>query len=262
MRVILWALCFVVFNPVWIMLPKRSRNLVILSSLAVVAGLGLGVPEYLSRQVAEAKGSCLERQGDGKRCRFSGGPLEMAGAPVFLENFQQAFLPTSQKIDFVDATGSIWTAPPRTLTDGATIPPLFAPLMGDRQSLEFLMAAALHDAYCGVGNEALETFQTRPWEDVHRMFYEALLVGGTPPRKAKIMFAAVYLGGPRWNEPDRSLEGVSEEDLLREMEWCLRWIEENDPSADEIIDWMRDREMALLKGEQVTPIYKDDPRGI
>ena len=240
------------------------KTIKILLLCAVVAG-GVAVfalPEYLSRVAGPVSGSCMEATTPGDRCRFDGGPLEMAGAPVFLENFQQAFLPTRQKIDFVDATGTRWTAPPKTLTDGATIPQLFTALVGDRQSREYLIAAALHDAYCGVGNEALETYQTRSWEEVHRMFFEALIVGGTPPQKAKIMFAAVYLGGPRWNDPDRSLEGVSQEDILREMEWCLRWIEENDPSADEIVTWMRDREMALLTGQQAQPDYLDDPRGL
>ena len=240
------------------------KTLKILLLCAVVAGgvAGFALPEYLSRMAGRVSGSCMEATLPGDRCRFDGGPLEMAGAPVFLENFQQAFLPTRQKIDFVDATGTRWTAPPKTLTDGATIPQLFTALVGDRQSREYLIAAALHDAYCGVGNEALETYQTRSWEEVHRMFFEALIVGGTPPQKAKIMFAAVYLGGPRWNDPDRSLEGVSQEDILREMEWCLRWIEENDPSADEIVTWMRDREMALLTGQQAQPDYLDDPRGL
>jgi hypothetical protein len=233
--------------------------------LALVLGAGfalVSLPEYLARHSAKGQSSCLDVQVDPERCRFSGGPLEMAGAPVFLPEFQQAFLPTSQQVEFVDAAGQVWTAPPRTLTDGATIPTLFAPLVGDRQSVEFLMAAALHDAYCGVGNEALHTFQARSWEEVHRMFFEALLVAGTPPKKAKLMFAAVYLGGPRWNDAERSLEGVAEDDLLRELDWCLRWIEENDPSADEIVTWMRDREMALLMGEQVEPVDYSGPRGI
>lgn len=242
-----------------------SGHMVKFGFLALVLGAGfalVSLPEYLARHSAKGQSSCLDVQGDPERCRFSGGPLEMAGAPVFLPEFQQAFLPTSQQVEFVDAAGQVWTAPPRTLTDGATIPSLFAPLVGDRQSVEFLMAAALHDAYCGVGNEALHTFQARPWEEVHRMFFEALLVAGTPPKKAKLMFAAVYLGGPRWNDAERSLEGVAEDDLLRELDWCLRWIEENDPSADEIVTWMRDREMALLMGEQVEPVDYSGPRGI
>lgn len=238
------------------------------SILFALAGVGMGaaavlaVPEYLARGVHGSAQACLGETGDRTVCRFDGGPLEMAGTPVFLEGFPHAFLPTRQQVDFIDSTGTRWTAPPRTLTDGATIPVIFAPLVGDRQSREYLIAAALHDAYCGVGNEALETYRTKPWEDVHRMFYEALLVNGTAPQKAKILFAAVYLGGPRWDDPARSLEGVPEDRLRREMEWCLEWIRDTDPSADDIVAWMRDRETALIDGTHRAPVYKGDPRGI
>ncbi|QRF67330.1 DUF1353 domain-containing protein [Ponticoccus alexandrii] len=234
-----------------------------LMAVAGVAGAVIGLPEYIARTAIQVAESCLDAPEDETRCRFVGGPLQMAGAPVFLENFHHAFLPTSAKIDFLDAKGETWTAPPQTLTDGATIPPIFAPLVGDRQSREYLMAAALHDAYCGVGNEGLETWQTRPWEEVHRMFYEALIVNGTPPQKAKLMFAAVYLGGPRWDDPERSLEGVDEAALLEEMKWCLDWIARNNPSPAEIEAWMRKREGALKAGIVAVPGYVDgaDPRG-
>ncbi|KUF09266.1 DUF1353 domain-containing protein [Pseudoponticoccus marisrubri] len=235
-----------------------------LFSAAAVGGAVFGVPEYLARQALEAAESCHDLTERDRRCRFVGGPLEMAGAPVFMENFQQAFLPTRQQIDFVDAKGETWTAPPRTLTDGASIPTIFAPLVGDRQSREYLIAAALHDAYCGVGNEGLDTYWARPWQEVHRMFYEALLVNGTPPQKAKLMFAAVYLGGPRWDDPERDLGDVSEAALLQEMEWCLEWIRTENPSADEIEAWMDEREKALKEGRPSVPDYIDahDPRGL
>ena len=43
-----------------------------------------------------------------------------------------------------------------------------------------------------------------PWPEVHRMFYEGLLVGGTPVARAQLMYAAVWLGGPRWTvKPSR-----------------------------------------------------------
>ncbi|WGW03830.1 DUF1353 domain-containing protein [Tropicibacter oceani] len=232
-----------------------SRTVFMLTGLALVGALGIGVPEYLSGRVQSGGEACLGPGEDGHFCRFVGGPIQIGGTPVFVEKFKHAFLPTTAQIDFVDGFGRTWTAPVQTLTDGASIPAVFEPLMGDRQSREYLEAAALHDAYCGVGNEALETYQTKPWEDVHRMFYEALLVAGTPPAKAKIIFAAVYLGGPRWNDPDRTLEGVEESALLREMEWCLKWIEETDPSADEIVDWMKAREMALKAGDSAKPDY-------
>lgn len=233
-----------------------------MAGLVVFVGAGavLGLPELLARKVSDELQNCGEPR-DGDLCRFIGGPLELAGQPVFLPNFPHAFLPTSAQVEFVDATGDVWTAPPQTLTDGATIPPIFAPLMGDRQSREYLMAAALHDAYCGVGNEDLPTFQTRAWEDVHRMFYEALLVNGTPSQKAKFMFAAVYLGGPRWDDPARDLDRIAPEILLQELEWCLEWIQLKEPSLARIQSWMTNRETVMKSGNHTIPKVLQDARG-
>ncbi|ASP20896.1 hypothetical protein ANTHELSMS3_02218 [Antarctobacter heliothermus] len=245
----------------------KGRAFFAVGLLLVAGGAGavIGLPEYLARQSGVAS-TCLDVEDRARFCRFIGGPLQMSGEPVFMENFHHAFLPTLAKIDFIDATGDRWTAPPNTLTDGATIPVIFAPLIGDRQSREYLMAAALHDAYCGVGNEGLATFRTRSWREVHRMFFEALLVNGTPPKKAKIMYAAVFLGGPRWDEPERSLSHLPEAVLRQEMEWCLKWIELTDPTPDEIEQWMEEREKALLSGEpQAIPDYlrdAKDPRNL
>ncbi|MFW2543296.1 DUF1353 domain-containing protein [Primorskyibacter sp. 2E107] len=229
-------------------------------TLAVVAvllagALAFGVPEFLADRADRSGALCLGPGQEGTICRFVGGPIEMGGTPVFVAKFKHAFLPTTRKIDFIDGFGQTWTAPPKTLTDGASIPILFEPLMGDRQSREYLEAAALHDAYCGVGNETLETYQTKRWEEVHRMFYEALLVAGTPPIRAKMMFAAVYLGGPRWDDPERSLDDVDPEAMKREAKWCFKWIEDTDPTAEEIIAWMTRREAALKAGENTKPVY-------
>lgn len=134
-----------------------------------------------------------------KKCTFINGPVRLQKKPVRLFMREPIFFPTRAKLDFIDASQQKWTAPPETLTDGATIPKLFIPLVGSPNSPEFVNAAAVHDAYCGVGNQKLGQYHSQTWQQVHRMFYDALRVGGTPPKKAKIMFAAVYLGGPRWS---------------------------------------------------------------
>ncbi|WP_439121865.1 DUF1353 domain-containing protein [Marivita sp.] len=232
------------------------RKLILFSFVgaAAIAVMIFFAPGILTVKTAQPKNSCLFTADREDRCRFDGAPLEMAGSPVFVEKFQHAFLPTSKELTFIDARGVMWTAPVQTLTDGASIPTIFEPIMGDRQSREYLLAAAMHDAFCGVGNEALPTFQTRSWEDVHRMFFEALIVAGTSPQKAKIMFAAVYLGGPRWDDPERGLDSVAPDDLIQELEWCADWIAANDPSPAEIETWMKTREAALIAGESVPPI--------
>lgn len=232
---------------------RPSRKRLWIAGGAVAVALALGVTALMVRPADAVAATCLDRSAKEDSCLFIGAPLEVAGQPVFLPPKQQAFFPTRGQLAFVDAQKTLWIAPPSTLTDGASIPRLFAPLIGDRQAREYLLAAALHDAYCGIGNDALDTFQTRPWPEVHRMFYEALLVGGTPPHKAKIMFAAVYLGGPRWDDPDRALDHVSDEALLREMEWCLFWIDRAEPSIAQIERWMETREAGLITGTQSEP---------
>lgn len=54
------------------------------------------------------------------------------------------------------------------------------------------------------------------------------------------MFAAVYLGGPRWRDPERDLSTVDRTRLIREMEWYIRWITRTNPSGDRIVEWMRE----------------------
>lgn len=102
---------------------------------------------------------------------------------------------------YVDPAGQEWLAPVGTKTDGASIPTIFLSLAGDRFEREYLNAAVVHDAYCDRRNKGQASYQTRPWCAVHRMFFEALIAGGAAPAKAKLMYAAVWMGGPRW-EPN------------------------------------------------------------
>ena len=239
------------------------RKLAFLSACALALA-GCDPTTYIAQSSrAEAPEiSCLTQPQGG--CSFSQSPLRVLDEPVELPRRPYKFFPTADPLNFVDAQGKSWNAPPRTLTDGASIPKIFISIVGDPTSPEYINAAAVHDAYCGVGNEELSTYRKRGWREVHRMFYEALLVNGTPPKKAKIMYAAVFLGGPRWNEPDVSLSHIPDEVLLQEMEWCLEWIDLVDPMPDEIAQWMEDRGQLLLSGEaQTMPAYlreASDPR--
>ncbi|CUH78101.1 DUF1353 domain-containing protein [Tropicibacter naphthalenivorans] len=149
---------------------------------------------------AEPEISCRTQPG----CAFDRAPLRVLNEPVTIPRRAYTFFPTAQSLTFVDATGRQWFAPPRTLTDGASIPPMFVEIVGDPTSPEFINAAAMHDAYCGIGNEEGSRFHQALWQDVHRMFYDGLIVGGTNETTAKIMFAAVWLGGPRWAGPGRA----------------------------------------------------------
>ncbi len=178
-------------------------------------------------------------------CRFENAPAQISDTQVILADRPHPFSELLAPLRFTDSRGVLWTAPPATLTDGASIPTIFVPLIGDPRSPEFLAAASLHDAYCGLGNEALPQYHQRSWQETHRMFYDSLRAAGVPATKAKTMFAAVYLGGPRWEDPSRSLADVPDARLREEMEHCITFIEKEDPDLAEIEDWMRRREPAL-----------------
>lgn len=93
---------------------------------------------------------------------------------------------------FTDKAKVVWEAKADLATDGASIPKVFQPLVGQPFAPAFIKAAIVHDHYCDR--------HVRPWRDTHRMFYEALIDQGIEQGKAKLMYFAVYLGGPKWQQ--------------------------------------------------------------
>ena len=176
----------------------------IIPAVAAAAALALlGGCAVTPQRMSDRNASALERLAtcagsSSPTCLFRNSPVRLEQTPVTLPGRALTFYPTAEELAFVDAKRRNWVAPPKTLTDGASIPKMFISIIGDPKSREFANAAAVHDAYCGVGNERGPKFHTADWRSVHRMFYDALRVGGTPEQKAKVMYAAVYLGGPRW----------------------------------------------------------------
>ncbi len=103
--------------------------------------------------------------------------------------------------DSIDRDGHIWKTNKweghkgrSGTTDGASIPGWAQFIIGDRYDESYLKAAILHDHYCYKEN------QVRSWKETHRMFYNALMDLGVGTVKAKTMYFAVYLGGPRWEK--------------------------------------------------------------
>lgn len=141
-------------------------------------------------------------------CYFRNSPVKLLPERVRIPGRPLDFFPIAAELEFIDGRNKTWVAPVRTLTDGASIPQIFVPIVGQPQDPTFVNAAAVHDAYCGIGNEAGPVYQSATWQEVHQMFYDTLVVGGTPEPKAQLMFAAVWLGGPRWY-PRQDRAGVS-----------------------------------------------------
>lgn len=260
------------------------RNIALLS--ASIMALAACDPTTFIAQSSRADApeiSCLTQPQGG--CTFSQAPLRVLNEPVELPKRPYVFFPTAEPLNFVDAKGAGWIAPARTLTDGASIPRLFVSIVGDPTSPEYINAAAVHDAYCGVGNEAGPNFHRARWEDVHVMFYDGLIVGGTSEIRAKIMFAAVWLGGPRWKAPVGAvvstqgqvdaqqvsfvnpLDGVSDGLKKAAMRKAKAYIERRRPPLPALIAYLRllEREMiwqarALQSEERVpdTKTVEDD----
>ncbi len=164
----------------------------------LLAGCTTGEMPVLEPDVPPAVPTASCEGKSASQCKFINSPVKLASKPLRLPESPYPFYRTRNTLEFVNAESKVWIAPAGILTDGASIPPLFVPLLGDPRSKEFMNAATVHDSYCAESNRNNPYYHAAPWQDVHRMFYDALLVSGTPSLKAKIMYAAVYLGGPRW----------------------------------------------------------------
>ncbi len=175
------------------------------------------------------------------KCRFNNAPVKLAPEKIKLEGRAYDFQRLIARLDFIDAGGLDWQAPEKSLTDGASIPEIFVPLIGFPNEPKFANASALHDAYCGIGNEAGSVYHSRTWQEVHRLFYDALVASGTPDVKAKIMFAAVWLGGPRWNtqgKPETLLDGVPDAAKKEALVEAMAFIEHEKPDMKELIEFL------------------------
>jgi len=92
---------------------------------------------------------------------------------------------------YIDPKGLAWIAPAGSEVDGASIPRVAWSVIGGPFEGKYRNASVIHDVAC--------VQKIRPWESVHETFYFAMLASKVDPVKAKIMYAAVYNFGPRWN---------------------------------------------------------------
>ncbi len=117
-----------------------------------------------------------------------------AGSPkvTFLPDGREFSL--LEDFSYTDPNGETWTAPQGARADGASIPRVLWPIMGGPLEGEYRDASIIHDFYCSKRH--------KPWKAVHRVFYDAMLTSGVQDAKALLMYAGVYMGGPRWTEMD------------------------------------------------------------
>jgi uncharacterized protein DUF1353 len=136
---------------------------------------------------------------------------------------------------FIDATGKRWDVPAGAVINGASIPQGAWSLVGSPYTGNYRRASVIHDHYCNTRSET--------WEQVHRMFYWAMIAGGVNDLQAKVFYAAVYAGGPRWTTlMMKNLEGVQQTiripqvlSILPQAEEEIRdWIKTSNPSLEQI----------------------------
>ena len=137
---------------------------------------------------------------------------------------------------FTDAKGKVWHVPAGATIDGASIPQALWSLAGSPFTGNYRRASVVHDYFCEK--------KTESWEDVHRMFYHAMVAGKMPEIDAKIYYAFVYAGGPRWKTivTKRILEGAEEALIIpmepkvpqRTQEEINFWIKSENPSIEAI----------------------------
>jgi hypothetical protein len=104
---------------------------------------------------------------------------------------------------YVDGNGLRWECPAGETIDGASIPQTFWSIIGGPFEGKYRFASIVHDRYCRAPHGG------RTWQQVHRMFYEACIAGGTDETLAKAMYAAVYHFGPRWSDQDKGEEELA-----------------------------------------------------
>lgn len=91
---------------------------------------------------------------------------------------------------YIDPRCQPWPVPTGAKTDGASIPRFLWSIIGGPFEGRYRKPAIVHDFHCDV--------RLCKWEDVHRMFYEAMLTADVDSTKAKLLYFGVRLGGPRW----------------------------------------------------------------
>lgn len=135
----------------------------------------------------------------------------------------------TQDFSFVEDSGKRWDVPSGTVVDGASIPRVFWTIVGSPFTGNYRKASVIHDYFC----EGM----SRPWQEVHRVFFDAQLVEGNNLYHAKLLYAAVYAWGPRWEtvngRPTRTRD-IVEIPPREKVDELATWIRDNDPSLLQI----------------------------
>lgn len=162
---------------------------------------------------------------------YFSGPVEASWDPDGLN------MTLLKEVRYTDPNGVVWVAPAGSKVNGASIPRAFWSIIGGPFEGKYRAASVLHDvAY---------DQQTRPWKEVDRMFYNAARCSGVGIVEAKTMYYALYRHGHHWKHPVRRAVAAQPNDITpraeratavdpEEVDAIQKWIEDNNPSLDQI----------------------------
>lgn len=135
------------------------------------------------------------------------------------------------ELRYTDPYGEVWIAPAGSRVNGASIPRAFWSVIGGPFEGKYRNASVLHDVAYGE--------QSRPWEEVDRMFYNAMRCSGVGVVTAKTMYYALRRHGRHWKH--KQALPVEEAAPPRpsapnptELDEIQKWIRSNDPNLDQI----------------------------
>lgn len=96
-----------------------------------------------------------------------------------------------EPFSYISPKNMLWDAPTGSIVDGASIPRFAWSIIGGPFEGKYRNASVIHDVAC--------VRRDHTWQDVHEAFYTAMLASDVDTTIAKIMYAAVYHFGPRWD---------------------------------------------------------------
>jgi len=131
------------------------------------------------------------------------------------------------ELRYTDPKGVVWVAPAGSAVDGASIPRALWPFFGGPFEGKFRNASVLHDvAY---------DQKSRPWQQVDRMFYDAMRCSGVGAVEAKTFYYALYRHGRHWKQKKQSGdESRSTAVNPAEVDAIQQWIRQTNPTLDQI----------------------------
>lgn len=128
-----------------------------------------------------------------------------------------------EDVIYIDPDGKEWIAPKGARINGASIPKAFWSILGGPYEGKYRDASVIHDVEC--------VRRIEPWQKVHAMFYAAMRAKGVKEKQAKLMYAAVYKFGPRWNKVRKQ---IVKEPSLSEVSELKDWVNKENPSLEKI----------------------------